>query len=523
MKATLNSNKIDENKEGAMPNGISISKFIIMFILYLSAIISISHCQIWSGERFTPDTHTFRESTWRLYANCENPASMYKYVEGPCLIKFKWRKSISYGSAFEFSMLVRGTKIKLICPSLETWNEESVYISDNLEHEIIWTYEKKIPIEHYCNMDSSAWLKDVIISNCSSNESILPMNISSAIANRSANITNLSNLPMKNPLIAMNPLNLYINSSSIVINMPNNMEEFPVNNSERDKSKEKSSLIVRLLNPEDGAVLPLNAPIEFNFTPLNSTKIPLCTWLIDDTNFQERNISRNINPNNFNKFTHIFNEIGNHSWSVNCCDCHGKCNSSNKVFFYVAQKNKTVYVNKYDHIDKFVYSTINEAFDHVTEGGTVQVEKGTYKEQVRINIPSKLIGSVNSVIDLSRVDKCVAAIEINSSNVEIERLRINNSAIGIEANANKELENIRLINNTISRCAYGIKLQKCSNICLINNNISNCVSRNCELSTRYDPNPIILIGCKNHYINGTLLRTCTKLDKSCENDINECL
>lgn len=491
---------------------------IIILIICLNSVIYVSSGENWSGECFTPDTQTFKENSWRLDANCENSAKMQGYVYGPGLIKFKWRKSISYGSAFEFSMKISGTKNQLVCPSFDKWNEISAYIFDDEKHEVTWTYTKVPTAENYCKMDSSAWIKDIVTPGISNTKITLPNNTNSSRLIIPAANTNLRyyNLTSKNFSFKMNTLNFYINTSNLIVNAQNATEKLPVGNSEFMKPKDKSSLVVKLIWPKNGTVLPLKVPIEFNFTTQNSPMIPLCTWFFDDNRTILKNVSRNIHINSYNQFSYIFDEIGIHSWRVSCFDCDGNNNSSNKIFFYVNQKNDTTYVNnEFPIVDRFTYATIKDAINNVTNGGTVRIEKGTYNEQVEIIKPLRLIGTNDSSINREFEPKGCVGIEIKSNDVEISGLKIYNCTYGIQADSRKD---IRLINNTISECVKGIKLINSINICVINNTITNCIAGPVGNDYMCNDNPIELIKCKNHYISGTKLENCRKLDDSCKND-----
>ena len=265
------------------------------------------------GENFGPDTQTFGENAWKLNANCDNSATMYKDIKGPCEIVFKWKKSISYGSAFEFSMYVKNIKKKLICPSFDEWNDGSFYIPDDGVHRITWEYKKKASVGQYCNMDSSAWLKNIVISNKS------PIEIE-PIANMSSSRTNMSqtNFTSSNPVITTSLLNLLNSNIHININISNINDKIPTDENLIYNKSRKSQLVIKSIWPKENDVLPLNVPIKFEFIPFFSNKIPICKLYIDNV---EKNKSRSINNNSNNELGYKFNDSGMHGWQIECSDC----------------------------------------------------------------------------------------------------------------------------------------------------------------------------------------------------------
>ncbi len=235
-------------------------------------------------------------------------------------------------------------------------------ISDGGTQKVIWEY-KKIPSSgRYCSMDSLAWLKDIAASNKSITEIAPAINISlPQIGILPTNIgTKASNFSTENP-ITINSYSFHINISNTIINISSPIETLPAGNIEAySKLKNNSRLVIKPIWPNEGSILPVNVPIKFNFSVTHIDKIPICKLFIDDAEVDQKNRSRCINVNSDNELVSKFNEIGMHSWKVECCDCQDLCNSSSKVFFYIKAnpKNNTTYVNKdLPEPSRFVYAS----------------------------------------------------------------------------------------------------------------------------------------------------------------------
>lgn len=477
-------------------------------------------CESWSGENFVPDMQTFGESAWKLNANCDKSATMYKYVKGPAEIKFKWRKSTAYGSAFEFSMTVEDTKTKLICPSIDGWHEGSIYLSDDAVHKIIFEYKRKLSDLPYCNMDSSAWLMGSAIPNESLTDierlaemKFQPMDVykeSSNFTTRIPEIDNSISIHINGSKIVIN----YINPSNFFTNNSNYLEKASVDNYEGGiGSKNDDKLLINLLWPEQESFLSSNVPIGFNFIPLCPEKIPLCSLFIDD---MKKNDSRIILLNKSNKFWYTFNETGMHSWKVSCRDCEGGFNFSDTIFFNINQKNDTTYVDKKSpDLSKFVYATISDAINNVTENGTVVIRKGVFNEQVEIIKSLKLVGSNDTLLDLQ--NRRAAAIEIKDSNVIINALRITNCRIGILAGnsiSNRVIKNITLSDNDVSNCSVAFDITNCDNLYIINNKLNSLRGSPAEFS-----DAIYLDSCSNWNVSCNIINN----KRSISDDLRSCI
>jgi hypothetical protein len=492
---------------------------IVVFLFILFYNINFVFGEEWIGEGFVPDTKSFGENTWRLNANCDNSATMEAYIKGPCFVEFRWRKSTSYGSAFEFSLIIEKIKTKLICPSLDEWNYGSIYIPDDNVHRMIWVYKKKLPAERYCDMDSSAWIKDIAMSS----KSLL--NFEPFIhANLSGTVTSPFNRP-----ISTNSSSYYINISRAFINVSNLIEKSSSEENKTSNESKYSQIVITPIWPEENDNLPSYVPIKFDFIPLNSAKIPICTLFIDDKEIYERNKSRYIINMQHNVFNHTLNETGIHNWRVKCCDCEGKCNSSNNIYFFIKSnaKNMTTYVNKNNFdLGRFRYAKIQDAINNVTEGGTVQIENGTYEEQLEISKPLTIKGSKESMINLK--GRSDAAIKIKSSNVYIEGFTIANCVIGIMADSSENiasncLENISLFNNTIYDVTNAFYLLNCNNTNVAYNNIYECKDKPYGLDSMRISDAIYLTNCSNYNIYNNTINKIAFVSSKSIRKINCCI
>jgi len=495
-----------------MPAMSTILAFIFL-ILIISIInynsIYISYGESWNGQNFVSDAQTFGEPTWEMNANCAHPAIMYGYVQGPTEIKFKWRKSTSYGSAFEFNLTIEGLPTKLICPSFNSWNENSFYINDNNIHKIILEYGTKLPAGKTCNMQSSAWWAITTTQNLNKSAAkteyipkieILPSQIDTLEETNKNN----SDLGIKSPATTYN---LYINSSNIIINYINSSDiniNVPTYPNGYNTSKEHSPLIINLSEPESDSYLYQNCPIEFKFTPNYSKQILSCALLIDG---KERNRTNDIQVNKSNKILYAFNrsECGGHNWEIICNDCQDRVNSSKINFFHIKLKNDTTRVNVSScDPSKFIYNNISQAITNVTENGTVIIEKGVFHDPIVIIKPLRLEGSKDSLIDLQNENE--DAINIKSNYITLCNLNITNCRVGIISDKQK-INNIALYSNLVSNCTAGFDIEKCKHLNINGSTIKELR----EGAIKYDLDGIILKNCMDWDItNNTINAVPTK-------------
>ncbi len=216
--------------------------------------------------------------------------------------------------------------------------------------------------------------------------------------------------------------------------------DFSITNSNLDTrilpEFKSSDILVEPIWPKEGSILSANSQIPFKFIPLNLTTIPQCVLFIDDKSIYINNKSRNIELNRINIFETTITELGWHSWSISCYDCQGKFTNSRNTFFKIQNKNNTTYVNlDSSNPSNFSYSNIKDAMNNVSPHGTVYIENGLFYENLIIDKSIKLIGH-NGSIDLFRKNKDIAAIEINSNDVEIKNLTLKNCTVAIQGGIN---------------------------------------------------------------------------------------
>lgn len=114
------------------------------------------------------------------------------------------------------------------------------------------------------------------------------------------------------------------------------------------------------------------------------------------------------------------------------------------------------------------YEKIQWAVDNASVGDTIIVRDGTYKENIVVNKPLKIIsenGPQRTTIDGIGIYRGYRAIEIKSNDVEIIGFRIVNSSTGIVI----YLSNVTVVNNIISNNGLGIQAYSSNNT--ISNNI----------------------------------------------------
>ncbi|MBX5326617.1 MAG: NosD domain-containing protein [Candidatus Bathyarchaeia archaeon] len=122
------------------------------------------------------------------------------------------------------------------------------------------------------------------------------------------------------------------------------------------------------------------------------------------------------------------------------------------------------------------FPTIQEAINNATNGDTIQVNHGTYNENIIINKTLTLIGK-NKTTTTINANKNGHAIQITANNVTITGFTIKNSSqnqlpIGAAVLINSVI-NTKITNNIITTNQHGISLQNSNNTLIVDNIIKN--------------------------------------------------
>ena len=129
-------------------------------------------------------------------------------------------------------------------------------------------------------------------------------------------------------------------------------------------------------------------------------------------------------------------------------------------------ENNIVYVGQKEDIANNTYTSFNEAIRHVSNHGIVRVNSGSYFENIVINKPLVLEGSVrNDTIVKGAGD----VIRICSDEVEVTNLTIMGGYRGINLSNSQGCE---IKNNNILRCTKGLELDTSDKSIISGNNIS---------------------------------------------------
>ncbi|MHC1686803.1 MAG: nitrous oxide reductase family maturation protein NosD [Methanothrix sp.] len=141
--------------------------------------------------------------------------------------------------------------------------------------------------------------------------------------------------------------------------------------------------------------------------------------------------------------------------------------------------------------------TIQAGIDMAQEGDIIEVQNGTYHENINVNKRLTLSGSENSVIDGGENN---SAIVISANGIEVNGFTLRNCSTGIEVNSNN---NIIIYNriNIIKEYACGIKLHDSNNNIILNNIVNGKAYREQinEASSRiYGTCGILLSGSRNN-------------------------
>jgi len=129
------------------------------------------------------------------------------------------------------------------------------------------------------------------------------------------------------------------------------------------------------------------------------------------------------------------------------------------------------------------YKTIQEAIDKSSDGGTVYVRSGTYREWIIINKPLRIEGESkeNTTINGYGVPDCGRIVQILSSDVSLYNLNITHPdedphfgiTIGSEMSS-RLIGNITISGNSIYNCDEGIFVWRASDINITCNEFERC-------------------------------------------------
>lgn len=149
-------------------------------------------------------------------------------------------------------------------------------------------------------------------------------------------------------------------------------------------------------------------------------------------------------------------------------------------------------------------SVLQKAIDSAPIGSTVELTAGLYDGPVSINKPLNLVGVEKGVV--IRGNGKGSVLNIESSNVEIKGLEIEGS--GVEHQTVdacivvKNSNNVRVINNSMRDCLFGVNLEQSNNSFVEGNNIQ---SKPFDLGLRGD-------GIRLWYSHGNTIRKNTMRD-----------
>jgi hypothetical protein len=464
-------------------------------------------------------------------------SSICRDVQGPKIINFSWKIDAMNIKDVKFSFI--DGKTEYTCNSQNWANFAYHEISDNKIHTIKWKFWKnngaiKVGSGWIDNLTIADPVNQATIASPSSSSQLSPtaQSISSTAQQISSTAQQISPTAQQISPTAqqisptaqqisptaqqisptaqqISPTAQQISPTTEIINAPKNI----LNNH-----------MINLIWPEDGSNLSINLPIEFKFVPKCLYKVPLCTLVIDGEEIHKDNKSRLIGLNEINVFSHKLNELGMHSWWIKCTDCNDNIYGSMKRYFKIISKNNTTYVNKsFSYPSMFIYSSIKEAINNVSQGGKIFLINGVFNESVIIDKPLMLIGSKQAFIDLrgSNPDENNGvAIKIESGNVQVEAVNINDSKIGIQvlSDPRRSYEGINLINNSISNSSVGLDISNCINLTLSGNIIRYISDKG------FKPDAIYLKDSKNIDIlfNNFNNNTFPKISSRCSIYLTNC-
>ena len=239
-------------------------------------------------------------------------------------------------------------------------------------------------------------------------------------------------------------------------------------------------------------------PINFDYILLNSSYKELdpeevrlirdcCLYIYDNNSIINDPNCEPINGSP-NRMSYKFAQENTYSWKIMCTNICGKqINSTDRIIDIKKDTiNTTTYVDQDDpDPDSYIYSSIQEAIEHVEYDGTVIVYEGDYKGSLVINKPIKLIAKEKESTIIRADENYV--IKIQENNVYISNFTISggNTGVILESCSGCILEHNSIIGSSI----IGINLKDCSK-CYIEHNklestgavgIGLAVSNQCEL------------------------------------------
>ena len=438
---------------------------------------------------------------------CTGHSRICAKVTGPATISFLWKSEVTNQMVGQLSFLVDDTKY--MCDS-SGWTPISYSIWDNETHELMWEFRK---IKCYPKNIGAGWIGNVFIEYGDSRfrpdsriyDSILLDSIKRNITNEtiilSSNITIYPGsvtivspeVEIPSARVVMNtsglqimPSNIFIDASEIKINSRN--ATFCMNHSD-DKDKDERLPNLILTSPKCREHLDLNSNISFKYVPESNEQSEYCALYINGAE-----VLRHDYPYNSAEYEFIreFNKSGNYTWSVKCCYDSSRCNGSENRTIVI--KPNIAFVTGRNDAEIHHYSSIIDALENISSGGTIYVNKSNCSECVILNKSVNLIG-IKSNESYPIIDGMVT---IDSSYVLINGFEINainsNSEYGISTYLKEEhgpntdmfcpttstppeppyYTNITISNNTIiGGSKDGISLARCKNISIENNILIN--------------------------------------------------
>lgn len=393
-------------------------------------------------------------------------------ISGPSIIQFNWKTDARSGTG-QLVFNVDG-KTAFECYDRD-WTGFSYPLSADRSHCLEWTFKK---IKSYPLWEGAGWIDDINLVRMDLIEGEIFQNQSKSniILEKTSNqtmISNYSEIAPENVIDADFKIPKQEENRASATNLGSNITIYLQNiiYAGKDSNDKKSRIIIKPKSPKDDEILSNDVELEFEYEPSNCSRITNCSLLIDNI---QTAYSHDLNLNLSNKFilNRNLNEVGSHSWQIECCECAGLCNSSKEAFFKLAEDNVTTYVDPLNPDEAhFRYSTISQAISNTSNFGMIIIKNGTYDETIEINRPVTIIGNDKPLL-LPGPRDGTRIITINSSDVEISGLRLQDANYGIYVAGEKEegvLKNINITNNEIYNCGYDIFAEYCCNSSIISN------------------------------------------------------
>jgi len=158
---------------------------------------------------------------------------------------------------------------------------------------------------------------------------------------------------------------------------------------------------------------------------------------------------------------HSWSKSGIYNITLNVIDNNGQNDSIKRIMLIV--KKRVIFVPD-------DYNTIQEAIDNAEEGITIQVETGTYSENIKINKKIRIFGDGPDSSVIKGLDENKHVVCINADDVEISGFTIKDCSIafsGIRVYGNTSL----IHNNFITNCGGAIELYWTTGNEIINNEL----------------------------------------------------